>query len=166
MQDRTSARSTKPSCNARPDHTSGQPDQMHENARTRRDTRLTRAVCVILAHTTPVTAALQCETRTIQIVFVNVSDPVDAGFIESLTGPPGGNLTGLLQHEAGIFGKWLAMPKEIAPRVARVAMNTSCAPQKPPRRCWRSRFCAAWSRTQPTFPRLRLGCALESITEI
>ena len=147
---------------------------MHGDARTRRDTRLARAVCVILAHTTPVTAALQRETRTIPIVFVNVSDPLGAGFIESLA-RPGGNLTGLLQHKAGIFGKWLAMPKVIAPRVARVAllanpnmpaMNTSCAPQKPPRRCWRSRFCAAWSRTQPTFPRLRLGCALESITEI
>jgi putative tryptophan/tyrosine transport system substrate-binding protein len=76
---------------------------------------------VILAHTTPVTAALQRETRTIPIVFVNVSDPVGAGFIESLA-RPGGNLTGLLQYEAGIFGKWLAMLKEIAPRVARVAL--------------------------------------------
>jgi hypothetical protein len=85
---------------------------MHGDARTRRDTRLTRAVCVILAHTTPVTASLQRETRTIPIVFVNVSDPVGAGFIESLA-RPGGNLTGLLQHEAGIFGKWLAMLKEI-----------------------------------------------------
>jgi hypothetical protein len=136
---------------------------MHRDARTRPNTRLTRAVRVILAHTTPVTAALQCETRTIPIVFVNVSDPVGAGFIESLA-RPGGNLTGLLQHEAGIFGKWLAMPKEIAPRVARVAllanpnvpaMNTSCAPQKPQRRRWRSRFCAARSRTQPTFPHSR-----------
>ena len=136
---------------------------MHRDARTRPNTRLTRAVRVILAHTTPVTAALQCGTRTSPIVFVNVSDPVGAGFIESLA-RPGGNLTGLLQHEAGIFGKWLAMPKEIAPRVARVAllanpnvpaMNTSCAPQKPQRRCWRSRFCAARSRTQPTFPHSR-----------
>ena len=76
---------------------------------------------VILAHTTPVTAALQRETRTIPIVFVNVSDPVGAGFIESLA-RPGGNLTGLLQYEAGIFGKWLAMLKEIAPRIARVAL--------------------------------------------
>ena len=76
---------------------------------------------VILAHTTPVTAALQRETRTIPIVFVNVSDPVGAGFIESLA-RPGGNLTGLLQYEASIFGKWLAMLKEIAPRVARVAL--------------------------------------------
>jgi putative ABC transport system substrate-binding protein len=75
----------------------------------------------ILAHTTPVTAALQRETRTIPIVFVNVSDPVGAGFIESLA-RPGGNLTGLLQYEAGIFGKWLAMLKEIAPRIARVAL--------------------------------------------
>jgi putative ABC transport system substrate-binding protein len=76
---------------------------------------------VILAHTTPVAAALQRETRTTPIVFVNVSDPIGAGFIVSLA-RPGGNLTGLLQYEAGIFGKWLAMLKEIAPRIARVAL--------------------------------------------
>jgi putative tryptophan/tyrosine transport system substrate-binding protein len=76
---------------------------------------------VILAHTTPVAAALQRETRTVPIVFVNVSDPIGASFIVSLA-RPGGNLTGLLQYEAGIFGKWLAMLKEIAPRIARVAL--------------------------------------------
>jgi putative ABC transport system substrate-binding protein len=86
--------------------------------------RLARAVRVILAHTTPVTAGLQRETRTILIVFVNVADPVGAGFIESLA-RPGGNLTGLLQHEAGIFGKCLAMLKEIAPRVARGSVGQS-----------------------------------------
>jgi hypothetical protein len=36
---------------------------------------------------------------------------------------PGGNLTGLLQYEAGIAGKWLAMLKEIAPRIARAAVR-------------------------------------------
>ena len=76
---------------------------------------------VIIAHTTPVAAALQRETRTTPIVFVNVSDPIGAGFIVSLA-RPGGNLTGLLQYEAGIFGKWLAMLKEIAPHIARVAL--------------------------------------------
>src|SRR5712691_10139635 len=53
---------------------------------------------VILAHTTPVAAALQRQTRTIPIVFVNVSDPVGAGFVKSLA-RPSGNLTGLLQYE-------------------------------------------------------------------
>jgi putative ABC transport system substrate-binding protein len=76
---------------------------------------------VILAHTTPVTASLRQETRTIPIVFVNVSDPVGSGFVINLA-RPGGNLTGVLQHEAGIAGKWLALLKEIAPHITRAAL--------------------------------------------
>jgi putative tryptophan/tyrosine transport system substrate-binding protein len=75
---------------------------------------------VILAHTTPVTAALQRETRAIPIVFVTVSDPVGSGFLASLA-RPSGNLTGLLLYEPSITGKWLAMLKEIAPHMARAA---------------------------------------------
>ena len=74
---------------------------------------------VIIAHTTPVTAALQQESRTIPIVFVNVSDPIGSGFVASLA-RPGRNLTGVLQYEAGIVGKWLGMLKEISPPLARV----------------------------------------------
>jgi ABC-type uncharacterized transport system substrate-binding protein len=76
---------------------------------------------VILAHATGNAAALQRETRAIPIVFVNVSDPIGAGFITSLA-RPGGNLTGVLHYEASIAGKWLAMLKEIAPRLARAAL--------------------------------------------
>jgi putative tryptophan/tyrosine transport system substrate-binding protein len=76
---------------------------------------------VILAHTTPVAAALQRESRTIPVVFVNVSDPVGSGFIESLS-RPGGNFTGVLLYEPGIVGKWLAMLKEIVPSLERVAL--------------------------------------------
>ncbi len=76
---------------------------------------------VILAHTTPVAATLQRESRAIPIVFINVSDPIGSGFISSLA-RPGGNLTGLLQYEASITGKWLAMLKEIAPRLTRAAL--------------------------------------------
>lgn len=76
---------------------------------------------VILAHTTPVVAALQRESRGFPIVFVYVSDPVGFGFVESLA-RPGGNLTGLLLYEASIIGKWLAMLREIAPRMARAAL--------------------------------------------
>jgi ABC-type uncharacterized transport system substrate-binding protein len=75
---------------------------------------------LIVTQTTPVTTALQRETRTIPIVFTRVSDPVGFGFVSSLA-RPGGNLTGLLQYEPGIVGKWLAMLKEIAPRIANVA---------------------------------------------
>jgi putative ABC transport system substrate-binding protein len=76
---------------------------------------------VILAHSTPVAVALRHETRTIPIVFVNVSDPIGAGLVASLA-RPGGNITGMLQYEEGIFGKWLGMLKEIAPRISRVAL--------------------------------------------
>jgi ABC-type uncharacterized transport system substrate-binding protein len=76
---------------------------------------------VILAHATGNAAALQRETRAIPVVFVNVSDPIGAGFITSLA-RPGGNLTGVLHYEASIAGKWLAMLKEIAPRLARAAL--------------------------------------------
>jgi len=75
---------------------------------------------VILAHTTRVAAALQRESRVIPIVFVNVSDPIGSGFVASLA-RPGENFTGVLQYEASVVGKWLAMLKEIEPRLERVA---------------------------------------------
>ena len=76
---------------------------------------------VILAQSTPVAAALQRETRAIAIVFTNVSDPIGWGFVSSLA-QPGGNLTGVIAYEPGIAGKWLAMLKEIAPRLTRAAL--------------------------------------------
>jgi putative ABC transport system substrate-binding protein len=75
---------------------------------------------VILTQSTPATAAMQQETRTIPIVFT-VADPIGSGFVASLS-RPGGNLTGLLQYEEGITGKWLAMLKEIAPNLKRAAL--------------------------------------------
>jgi putative ABC transport system substrate-binding protein len=85
---------------------------------------------VILANSTPVTAALQRETRTIPIVFTGVTaDPIGEGFVTSLA-RPGGNVTGLLLFETSVNGKWLAMLKEIAPRLARAAFmfNPKTAP--------------------------------------
>ena len=76
---------------------------------------------VILGDSTAMAAALQRESRAIPIVFVAVSDPIGSGFIASLA-RPGGNLTGTLNYEATIVGKWLQMLKEIAPRLARVAL--------------------------------------------
>jgi len=76
---------------------------------------------VILAVSTPVTAALQRETTAIPIVFLGVSDPIGSGFAASLA-RPGGNLTGLMMYDTGIAGKWLAMLKEITPRLARAAL--------------------------------------------
>jgi putative tryptophan/tyrosine transport system substrate-binding protein len=75
---------------------------------------------VILVHATTPTAALQRETRTIPIVFVNLADPVGSGFVASLA-RPGGHITGFINMEASIGGKWLQLLKEIAPSIKRVA---------------------------------------------
>jgi putative ABC transport system substrate-binding protein len=76
---------------------------------------------VILAHGVVSVGPLQQATRTVPIVFVNVSDPVGAGLVESLA-RPGGNATGFILFEYGISPKWLELLKEIAPRVTRVAV--------------------------------------------
>ena len=72
---------------------------------------------VIITQSTPATAAMQPETSTIPIVFAGVADPIGSGFVASLSRPDG-NLTGLLQYEENITGKWLAMLKEIAPNLS------------------------------------------------
>jgi putative tryptophan/tyrosine transport system substrate-binding protein len=84
---------------------------------------------VIFAATTPVTAALQRETHTIPIVFVIVSDPVGAGFVAGLP-RPGGNITGFINIEAAMGGKWLEILKEMAPGVKRagIMFNPDTAP--------------------------------------
>jgi putative ABC transport system substrate-binding protein len=79
---------------------------------------------VILTHGTSATAALQRQTRTTPIVFVNVGDPVGAGFVAGLP-RPGGNITGFISQEAGMGGKWLELLTEIAPAVKRVAIMFS-----------------------------------------
>jgi putative ABC transport system substrate-binding protein len=76
---------------------------------------------VILTGASAATAAMQEATRTLPIVFVNVSDPVGAGYVASLA-RPGGNVTGFTFIEYGMSGKWLELLKEIAPRVTRVAI--------------------------------------------
>jgi putative ABC transport system substrate-binding protein len=60
-------------------------------------------------------------TRTVPIVFVQVTDPVGAGYVESLA-RPGGNATGFIAFEFSISGKWLELLKEIAPGIKRVAV--------------------------------------------
>jgi putative ABC transport system substrate-binding protein len=64
---------------------------------------------------------LQLATRTVPIVFVQVPDPVGAGFVASLA-RPGGNATGFTQFEYGISAKWLEVLKQVAPRATRVAV--------------------------------------------
>lgn len=74
----------------------------------------------ILTSTTPGTAALQEQTRTIPIVFVFVADPVGQGFVQSLA-RPGGNITGFSSFDPTLMAKWLQLLKEVAPDLTRVA---------------------------------------------
>jgi putative ABC transport system substrate-binding protein len=76
---------------------------------------------VILASASVSVAALQQTTRTVPIVFVNVIDPVGAGFVASLA-RPGGNSTGFTLFEYSLSGKWLELFKEIAPNLTRIAI--------------------------------------------
>jgi putative ABC transport system substrate-binding protein len=84
---------------------------------------------VLLARSTPTTAALKRESDSIPIVFVNVTEPVEQGFVQSLA-RPGGNITGFTNFESMIGGKWLQLLKEVDPRIARIAIifNPQTAP--------------------------------------
>jgi ABC-type uncharacterized transport system substrate-binding protein len=76
---------------------------------------------VMLAVASRAVMELQAATRTIPIVFVGVSDPVGAGFVDSMA-RPGGTITGFTQSEYGISAKWLELLKEIAPQITRAAV--------------------------------------------
>jgi putative ABC transport system substrate-binding protein len=76
---------------------------------------------VVLAAGGTIVGALQRASRTLPIVFVNVTDPVGGGLVASLA-RPGGNATGFTQFEFGISAKWLELLKEIAPGITRVAV--------------------------------------------
>jgi len=76
---------------------------------------------VILATGASSTEPLLQATRAVPIVFVNVVDPVGAGFVASL-GRPGANATGFTQFEYGTSGKWLELLKQIAPALTRAAV--------------------------------------------
>ncbi len=84
---------------------------------------------LIVGSTTPMVSALVQETRTIPILFVQVVDPVGRGFVANL-GRPGGNVTGFINFEFPMGGKWLETLKEAAPGVKRVALlyNPQTAP--------------------------------------
>jgi putative tryptophan/tyrosine transport system substrate-binding protein len=87
---------------------------------------------LIIATSSPVTAALKQATRTIPIVFFVVNDPVGQGFVTSLS-RPGGNITGFTFVDSPMIGKWSEMLKEIAPGIRRIALtfNPSTAPYYP-----------------------------------
>src|SRR5499426_4467767 len=84
---------------------------------------------VILANSTPIAAAVRETTRTTPTIFVQVSDPVTAGVVQSLA-RPGGNLTGFTNFEPSMASKWLELVKRVAPNTTRVAylFNPDTAP--------------------------------------
>ena len=73
---------------------------------------------VVLANGTTALGPLLEVTRTVPIVFVQITDPVSTGYVESLA-RPGGNVTGFSLFEYGMSGKWLELLRQIAPRVTR-----------------------------------------------
>jgi putative ABC transport system substrate-binding protein len=75
---------------------------------------------VIVVTTIPGLAELQKLTRTIPIVFTQVGDPVESGFVTSLA-RPGGNITGFQAFEPTMGGKWLGVLKEAQPNLSRAA---------------------------------------------
>jgi len=77
-------------------------------------------VDVIVATGTPTVAVLKQATAVIPIVFLQITDPVGSGFVASLA-RPGGNLTGLSLQSPDIAGKRLALLREVAPTLRRVA---------------------------------------------
>lgn len=84
---------------------------------------------VLVAHSTPPTAALSRETRSIPIVFLTVTDPVGQGLVASLA-RPGRNVTGFSVFEASLGAKWLQLLSETAPdiRRAHIVFNPATAP--------------------------------------
>jgi ABC-type uncharacterized transport system substrate-binding protein len=90
---------------------------------------LNLAPVLVVANTNKVVIALKQQTRTVPIVFVQVTDPVTAGIVESLPAP-GGNITGFTSSDFSLSAKSVETLKEIAPKIARLAiLRDSADPQ-------------------------------------
>jgi len=76
---------------------------------------------VIISNSTLHTRAVQKATSTIPVVFVNVADPLSAGFVQSL-GKPGGNITGVAVHNLTLFPKRLQLIRELLPAARQVGL--------------------------------------------
>ena len=82
---------------------------------------------IILTVGETATAAIQRETRTIPIVFANVSDPVASSIVTRLD-RPSGNITGFATNEVSLGGKWLELLSEIAPGLKRASALAGLIP--------------------------------------
>jgi putative ABC transport system substrate-binding protein len=76
---------------------------------------------MVIASGLAAAAALRQQTLSIPIVFVQVADPVSAGFVTNLARPEG-NITGFTNFEFSVGGKWLQLLKECAPAISRIAV--------------------------------------------
>src|SRR5262249_142669 len=84
---------------------------------------------ILVAHSTPPTAALRKETRSIPIDFLPATDPVEKGLVANLC-DPGGNITGFSVFESSLGAKWLQLLAEVAPGIKRayIVFNPVTAP--------------------------------------
>ena len=78
-------------------------------------------VDALVAPGTPSTLALKNASKTIPIVFLDVTDPVEAGLVDSLA-RPGRNLTGFSSIESVLAGKRLGLLKETVSKLSRVGV--------------------------------------------
>ena len=105
---------------------------------------------VILAHASTTVGPLLQATRTVPVVFPVASDPVAAGFVDSLA-RPGGNATGFMDFEYGMAAKWLELLKQIAPDMTRMAVlrdpGIPTGPSSASSRPWRRRSGSRPSRS-------------------
>jgi putative ABC transport system substrate-binding protein len=76
---------------------------------------------LIVVHSTPAVKALRQLTTTIPMVFVLVADPIGSGFVQNLS-HPGGNITGFMNVDSPMTGKWLEFIVAIAPATRQVAL--------------------------------------------
>jgi putative tryptophan/tyrosine transport system substrate-binding protein len=124
---------------------------------------LRQAPDLILANGTPAAKTMQQASRTVPVIFIAGSDPVVDGLVPSLA-HPGGNLTGFYVFEPSLAAKHLELLKEMAPKVARVAILYNQTPTRPvgplrqwlPARSLRSKWsqprCAIPKTSKPLWP--------------
>src|SRR5215469_12180631 len=120
---------------------------------------------LIVTSSTPATAAMLQQSRTIPVIFVEVGDPIGSGFVRSLA-QPGGNVTGFTPIVGSLGSKWVEVLRDIAPRVRRVTLvfNPPTAPfvegylnppKLPPRPLARRRLSAPLTTCPSSNPSLR-----------
>src|SRR5215467_3040830 len=121
---------------------------------------LAMAPDLILANSTPVTAALREQSQAVPIVFTQVTDPVGQGLVPNLA-HPGGNLTGFTSFEFSIGTKWLEALKQTAPRVTRVALVFN--PQSAP---FADLFLRPMEAAAPSFSIMLIGAAVRDPADV